>query len=92
MAKQGQHKNDAFDQTKSPGPNNPSKSQPITTGSVKKQETYAEQARQGEDPGKPGQQVSRRPEGRDRREDSPRTRARASDLTGGRSGSDSSDG
>jgi hypothetical protein len=44
MAKQGQHKNDAHDQTKSKGPNNPSKSVTITTGSHKKQETYREQA------------------------------------------------
>jgi hypothetical protein len=33
MAKQGQHKGDSHDQTKSKGHNNPSKSQTITTGS-----------------------------------------------------------
>ena len=52
MAKQGQHKNDAHDQTKSKGHNNPDKSMTITTGSYKKPETYAEQARRHEDPGK----------------------------------------
>ena len=39
MAKKGQHKNDARDQRKSPGPNNPSKSVTITTGTYKKKET-----------------------------------------------------
>jgi hypothetical protein len=52
MAKQGQHKNDAHDQTKSKGPNNPSKSVTITTGSYnsyKRQETYEQQARTRQD-------------------------------------------
>lgn len=44
MAKQGQHKGDAHDQTKSKGPNNPDKSVTVTTGSYKKPETYAKQA------------------------------------------------
>jgi hypothetical protein len=44
MAKQGQHKNDANDNTKSKGHNNPDKSVTITTGSYKKQETYEQQA------------------------------------------------
>jgi hypothetical protein len=44
MAKEGQHKNDAHDQTKSKGHNNHSKSVTITTGSYKKQETYRKQA------------------------------------------------
>ncbi|MGH2351497.1 MAG: hypothetical protein ACRDI2_24610 [Chloroflexota bacterium] len=43
MAKQGQHKNDAHDKTKSKGHNNPSKSVTITTGSYKKQATYHKQ-------------------------------------------------
>ena len=44
MAKQGQHKNDANDNTKSKGHNNPDKSVTITTGPPKKQETYEQQA------------------------------------------------
>ena len=32
MAKQGQHKNDAHDQRQTKGPNNPSRSEPITAG------------------------------------------------------------
>src|SRR5215211_1580633 len=50
MPKQGQHKNDAFDQTKSPGPNHPDRSQTITTGSPKKQETIEQDAREHRDP------------------------------------------
>ena len=49
MAKEGQHKNDAHDQTKSRGHNNPSKSVTITTGSYKKQETYRKQAGEHKD-------------------------------------------
>ena len=49
MAKEGQHKNDAHDQTKSRGHNNPSKSVTITTGSRKKQETYRKQAGEHKD-------------------------------------------
>ncbi len=55
MAKQGQHNNDAHDSDKSKGNNNPTKSVTITTGTPKKQETYAEQAREGKDPYKPAQ-------------------------------------
>jgi hypothetical protein len=44
MAKQGQHRNDIQDSAKSKGPNRPEKSVPITTGTPKKQETYARQA------------------------------------------------
>lgn len=55
MAKQGQHKNDRMDQRKSRGHNNPDKSVTITAGRPKKQETYAAQARRGEDPGKQAQ-------------------------------------
>ena len=51
MPKQGQHSNDAHDSDKSKGHNRPDKSVTIVTGSPKKQETYAEQARQGKDPG-----------------------------------------
>jgi len=51
MAKQGQHENSANDKTKSKGPNNPSQSQPIITGTYKKRETYEQQARERKDPG-----------------------------------------
>jgi len=50
MAKQGQHKNDSFDQTKSHGHNHPDRSQTITTGSPKKQETIERDAREHRDP------------------------------------------
>src|SRR5918911_897660 len=55
MAKQGQHKNDAFDQTKSKGHNHPDRSQTITTGSPKKRESYAADARAHRDPHRPAQ-------------------------------------
>jgi hypothetical protein len=55
MAKQGQHRHDVNDQRVSPGRNNPKKSVPITAGSPKKRETYDEQARAHEDPGKQAQ-------------------------------------
>jgi hypothetical protein len=44
MPKRGQHKNDANDKNKAKGHNNPSQSQPITTGTYKKPETYRKQA------------------------------------------------
>lgn len=50
MAKQGQHKDDAFDQTKSPGHNHPDRSQTITTGSPKKQAAIEQDAREHRDP------------------------------------------
>jgi hypothetical protein len=91
VAKQGQHKHDAHDQTRSHGPNKPGQSQTITTGSYKKPETYARQARAHEDPGKPAQ-AARNEWNEDTRdqvsiEESPR--ARHSDIGHGRSGSDS---
>jgi hypothetical protein len=52
MAKQGQHKNDANDKRISKGHNNLSKSQPITTGTYKKPETYQKQAAEHSDPGR----------------------------------------
>jgi hypothetical protein len=55
MPKQGQHNNDAHDSDKSKGHNNPAKSVTITTGTPKKQETYARQAREHDDPGKQAQ-------------------------------------
>lgn len=54
MAKQGQHKNDDSDQTKSRSRNNPANSVDMTPGSYKKQETYHKQAGQHKDPGKTG--------------------------------------
>ena len=55
MSKQGQHKNDRFDQTKSQGHNHPDRSQTITTGSPKKQETYERDAREHRDPNRQAQ-------------------------------------
>src|SRR4051795_13414250 len=55
MAKQGQHKNDDSDQTKSRGHNFPERSQTITTGSPKKQESYERDAREHRDPNRPAQ-------------------------------------
>lgn len=49
MAKQGQHKHDGNDPRVSKGHNNPDESMTITTGSPKKQETYARQAREHKD-------------------------------------------
>jgi hypothetical protein len=83
MPKKGQHKKDARDPRISPGPNNPSKSVTITTGTYKKQETYAEQARAHQDHDKPAQAAKRewQPDTREEppRPDSPR--ARKGDLT-----------
>ncbi len=91
MAKQGQHNNDARDQDKSAGHNNPSKSIEITTGSAKKQETYHEQAMAHEDPDKVAQHDKNEwhPDTRDPRRARTKTRARQSSLSGGRSGSKS---
>jgi hypothetical protein len=93
MAKKGQHKNDAFDQTKSPGHNNPSQSQTITTGTYKKPETYEQQKYERKPTDKQPQAAANEwnPE---RSETHPRNaghavRARLSDVTGNRSGSDS---
>jgi hypothetical protein len=55
MPKQGQHKDDRFDQTKSPGHNYPERSQTITTGSPKKRETIERDAREHRDPNRPAQ-------------------------------------
>lgn len=91
MAKQGQHKDDSHDQTKSKGHNNPSLSQTITTGTPKKRETYAQQAREHRDPGKQAQAAVNdwQPDTRDKPSIENSPRARDSDITGGRSGSDS---
>ena len=94
MPKQGQHQNDAHDYDKSKGPNNPDKSVDMAVGTPKSQETYRRQAAQHDDPGKQPQRASNEwnEDTRDKPtiEDSPR--ARDSDITSGRSGSDSSAG
>jgi hypothetical protein len=97
MAKKGQHKNDAIDRAKpkghekSTGRNFPGRTQTITTGPVKKQETYRKQAAEHKDPHKLAQAA--RPEWNTDTRDKPSiqgsTRARASSIRSGRSGSDS---
>jgi hypothetical protein len=83
MAKQGQHNNDAHDYDKSKGPNKPSKSVTITTGSYKKPETYAKQAHEGKDPGKQAQAAKNEwnPDTRDKPTIEGSTRARKGDLS-----------
>jgi hypothetical protein len=98
MAKAGQHENDGLNTSKprghehSRGPNKPSQTQEITTGTPKKKETYAAQARAHTDPGKPAQH-SINPWNDDIREQPVTThgspRARDSDIGNGRSGSQS---
>ena len=89
MAKEGQHKNDAHDQTKSKGHNNPSKSVSITTGSHKKQETYRKQAGEHKDTARQAQSDKNEwnEETRDKPTIAGSTRARH--PRSGRSGSDS---
>ena len=100
MAKQGQHHNSAADgakprgHEKSKGRNNPSRSQTITTGTYKKPETYARQAAEHKDPHKQPQ-AAENPWNEDIRDKvtiEGSTRARDSDLSSGRSGSDSNAG
>jgi hypothetical protein len=91
MAKQGQHKGDGNDPSKSHGHNNPDKSMTITAGSPKKKETFDEQARNNEDTGKQAQ--AQRNEWHEATRDEPvlkdGPRARESDNLSTRSGSDS---
>lgn len=91
MAKQGQHNKDRRDQDQSRGHNNPSKSMTITTGTPKKKETYAQQARDHDDPGKQAQAQKNEwiDDTRDPRRAENPTRARQGDLDSQRSGSDS---
>lgn len=56
MPKQGQHNKDGNDPDVSRGHNKPKKSTRITTGTYKKPETYAKQAREHEDPAKQAQE------------------------------------
>jgi hypothetical protein len=91
MPKQGQHNDDAHDYDKSKGPNNPSKSVTVTTGTPKKQETYQQQAAQNRDTD-PQPQAARNEWNEDTRdkptnENSPR--ARDSDIGSGKNGSES---
>ena len=94
MAKQGQHKNDSHDQTKSRGNTNPEKSMTITAGTPKKKETYDQQAREHKDTS-PQAQAAKNEWNEDTR-DKPSidgsTRARDSDIGSGRSGSQSNAG
>jgi hypothetical protein len=95
MAKKGQHHNETVGQSRprgherSRGNNNPSRSQTITTGSYKKEETYEAQARAHEDPDKAGQQAryDRREDVRD--EPTNQGSTRATNPRSGRNGSDS---
>ncbi|HLH23040.1 MAG TPA: hypothetical protein VK066_10985 [Chloroflexota bacterium] len=91
MAKQGQHNGDARDSDKSRGHNNPSQSQVITTGTYKKKETYAREAREHKNPAPVAQRQRNEgdPDTRNKPSIAGSTRARASSLRSGRSGSDS---
>ena len=84
MAKQGQHQNDSSGPTS--GRNNPKESVPITAGTPKKRETYAERARQGKDPDPVAQESKPSGATRDHREGSD---LRIDSPAGRRSGSDS---
>ncbi|MEA2642130.1 MAG: hypothetical protein QOF51_3524 [Chloroflexota bacterium] len=88
MAKQGRHEHDANDPRISKGPNNPSQSQIITTGSYKKQETYKRQAAEHKDVARPAQAAKNEwnPDTRDKPTIAGATRARR--IRSGRSGSD----
>ena len=102
MPKRGQHHNDAVATAKprghetARGRNHPDRTEPITTGTYKKPETYSQQAYAHS--GNTSDQ-RRQPTAKDfdafgldvREEPSIQgsTRARKSDITGGRSGSDS---
>ena len=91
MSKDGQHNNDAHDYDKSKGPNNPEKGVDISTGTPKNRETYTQQAARHDDPVKQAQSSHNEwnEDTRDKPtiENSPR--ARDSDISSGRSGSDS---
>jgi hypothetical protein len=89
MAKQGQHENDSNDQRKSKGHTHPGRSQTITTGSVKKQETYRQQAIEHQDPGRPAQAAKHEWNADTRDKPSLEGSARARSPRSGRSGSDS---
>jgi hypothetical protein len=93
MPKKGQHNDDAHDPDKSKGPNNPSKSVTITTGTPKKHETYQKQAAEHRPNNRQAQAAGNEwnEDTRDKPtiENSPR--ARDSDIGSGQSGSDSNE-
>lgn len=89
MSKHGQHNNDGQDSDVSRGHNNPSKSVNITAGAPKKQETYAEQARDHQDPGKQAQNQKNEWQADTHDSHDQNLRARDADLSGGRNGSQS---
>lgn len=93
MAKQGQHHDDAHDYDASKGPNKPSQSNTIVTGTYKKQETYRKQAAEHKDPGKQAQATKNEwnEDTRDKPTNTGSVRARDSDITSGRSGSESNE-
>ena len=84
MAKQGQHRDDETDRAKSRGHNNPDKSVTITTGSVKKQETYEKQAAEHEATNRPAQAAKN-----EWHEQTPTETSRRDREGAGRTGSDS---
>ena len=92
MAKQGQHEGDAHDPRVSKGPNNPSKSVTITTGSYKKQETFKQQAAEHKDTDRPAQADKNEWNPDTRKEPSNEGSTRARNPRSGRSGSDSNAG
>lgn len=91
MSKQGQHNKDSRDSDVSRGHNNPDKSVTITAGTPKKKETSAEQARRHEDPGKQAQAQKHtwQEDTREHPTNENSPRARDSDISNGRNGSDS---
>jgi hypothetical protein len=92
MAKQGQHNNDAHDPDKSKGNNHPDRSQTITTGSYKKQETYEQQAREHKDTSPRAQAATHEWNEDSRAEPTTAGSTRARNPRSGRSGSDSNAG
>jgi hypothetical protein len=89
MAKQGQHKRDANDPRISKGPNNPSKSVTITTGTYKKKETAREQVAQHQDSNPPAQAARYEWNEDTREQPSNAGSPRAARPRSGRSGSES---
>jgi hypothetical protein len=79
MAKQGQHRNDAFDPRKSPGHNHPDRGQTITTGTPKSQESIEEDVREHRDPYRPAQAAKNewRPDRKERSSHDEAARARS---------------
>jgi len=89
MPKQGMHEGDGNDPRVSKGPNHPKRSQVITTGTPKKQETYQKQAALHEDPGRPAQSATSEWNPDTRKTPSTTGSTRARKTRSGRSGTDS---